>query len=583
MKHTSQGRRGAGHSDAKSMRHARKLSHRMLEYSSRGTQKVEFLHQVCRMLLDASGCDTIEAFVREAGVSSCWHARIGRGVPFLVEIKAAEEISQESASPRSSPISQVEELCSVFLSGRKELSEVAFTKRGILWSHKSDRPLTSSKNAVDVETDDYCYSREGYKSLLLAPLEAAGASLGVLGFMSKTPEYFTEGDLEFYEDLAQTLSVALVNRRAQAALRERVKELTCLYGIARLVEKPETSREEILNGIVKLLPPAWQYPEITVGRIVLDGRSYSSSDFMDTGQKQAADIIVDGEVRGVVEVVYLKERPRRDEGPFLKEERSLIDAVAREMALIVERDEAEQERRELEEQLWHSDRLATIGELAAGVAHELNEPLGSMLGFAQLTMKRDDVPAEARQDIEKIVSASLHAREVIGKLLLFARQRRLSKTKVKVNSVIEDALYFLSARCASAHVEVERDLAEDLPEITADPVQLHQALINLIINAIHAMPGGGRLKIKTRSSKRRVLLFVEDNGVGMKEDLISKIFLPFFTTKDVNQGTGLGLSVVHGIVTSHGGTISVESEEGRGTAFEIALPVDGKSQKNGSS
>lgn len=564
------------------MRYARRLSHRMLEYSSRGAQKVEFLHQVCRMLLDASGGDAIEAFIKETGASSHWRARIGRNVPFLVEIKTAEEIPQESASPKSLPVSQVEELCSTFLGGRNELSEVALTKKGVLWGHKSGRPLTSATDAVGVESHDYCYTTEGYKSLLLAPLGAAGVSLGVLGFMSKTPGYFTENDVEFCEDLAQTLSVALVNRRAQAALRERVKELTCLYGIARLVEKPETSREEILNGIVKLLPPAWQYPEITVGRIVLDGVSYSSSEFMETAEKQAADIVVNGEVRGVVEVVYLRERPRRDEGPFLKEERSLIDAVAREVALIVERNQAEQERRQLEEQLWHSDRLATIGELAAGVAHELNEPLGSVLGFAQLTMKRDDVPAEARRDIEKIVSASLHAREVIGKLLLFARQRRLSKTKVKVNPVIEDALYFLSARCASARVEVERDLAQDLPEITADPVQLHQALINLIINAIHAMPEGGRLKIKTRWSKRRVLLFVEDTGIGMKEELISKIFLPFFTTKDVNQGTGLGLSVVHGIVTSHGGTISVDSEEGRGTTFRIALPVNGNSEKKGS-
>jgi signal transduction histidine kinase len=124
-------------------------------------------------------------------------------------------------------------------------------------------------------------------------------------------------------------------------------------------------------------------------------------------------------------------------------------------------------------------------------------------------------------------------------------------------------------------VDAELDLARDLPEITADPVQLRQALINLIINALHAMPGGGHLKIKTRAAKRAVSLFVEDNGAGIREDVVGKIFLPFYTTKDVDQGTGLGLSVVHGIVTSHGGTITVDSEEGRGTAFEIVLPVTG--------
>jgi signal transduction histidine kinase len=545
----------------------------MLRLSSQGIQKVEFLHQVCRMLLDASGADSVETCMRETDVSPYWHARLGRELPFLIEIMTTEEKALESRSLKSNRVSEVEGLCDVFLSGRVELSEVVFIKNGVLWAHKSNHELTSSIGTPSVETLERRLTREGHRSLMLAPLEATGAHVGVLGFMSKTPDYFTEDDVEFCEDLAQTLSVALVNRRAQAALRERVKELTCLYGIARLVEKSETCREEVLKGIVELLPPAWQYPEITVGRIILDGKSYPSQGFRDTGTKQSADIIVADEVRGVVEVVYLKERPRRDEGPFLKEERNLIDAIAREVSLIVERDLAEQERVQLQNQLWHADRLATIGELAAGVAHELNEPLGSILGFAQLTMKRDDLPADATKDIDKIVTATLHAREVIKKLMLFARQKPLSKTKVDLNAVVEDGLYLLSARCTAVGVDVERDLAEDLPEITADPVQLHQALINLIINALHAMPRGGHLKIKTRAAKRAVSLFVEDNGAGMSEDLTAKIFLPFYTTKDVDQGTGLGLSVVHGIVTSHGGTITVDSEEGRGTTFEIVLPV----------
>jgi signal transduction histidine kinase len=547
----------------------------MLRLSSQGIQKVEFLHQVCQMLLDASGADVVETCMRETDVSPYWHARLGRELPFLVEIMTTEDRALQSKSLKSNRVSEVEGLCDVFLSGRVELSKVVFIKNGVLWAHKSNHKLTSSTGTPGVETLERCFTREGHRSVMLAPLEAAGAHAGVLGFMSKTPDYFTEDDVEFCEDLAQTLSVALVNRRAQAALRERVKELTCLYGIARLVEKPETYREEILKGIVELLPPAWQYPEITVGRIILDGKSYPSRGFRDTGTKQSADIIVAGEIRGVVEVVYLKERPRRDEGPFLEEERNLIDAIAREVALIVERDLVEQERMELQNQLWHADRLATIGELAAGVAHELNEPLGSILGFSQLTMKRDDFPADATKDIDKIVTATLHAREVIKKLMLFARQKPLSKARVDLNAVVKDGLYFLAARCTAASVDVERDLAEDLPEITADPVQLRQALINLIINALHAMPGGGHLKIKTRPAKRAVSLFVEDNGAGMSEDVAAKIFLPFYTTKDVDQGTGLGLSVVHGIVTSHGGTIAVDSEEGKGTTFEIVLPVTG--------
>jgi two-component system NtrC family sensor kinase len=555
----------------------------MLRYSSQGMQMVDFLHQVCRMLLDTSGADVIEMCMRESEGAPNWHARLGRELPFLVDILPGGEKRAASRPRESSRVSEVEGLCDQYLSGRSELTEVIYTKNGELWGHRSGRPLAPSPQPGDGGARAARAAGVTRGSLILAPLKTAETDIGVLGFISKTSDHFTEDDVEFCEDLAETLSVALVNRRAQAALRERVKELTCLYGMARLVEEPGAPRDRVLNGIVKLLPPAWQYPEIAVARIVLDGKPYSTQGFRDSGQKQTADIVVNGDTRGAVEVVYLKEKPRRDEGPFLKEERNLIDAIARELALILERDMAEEQKLQLQEQLWHSDRLATVGELAAGVAHELNEPLGSILGFAQLTMKRGDLPSEAVEDIDKIVSAALHAREVIRKLLVFSRQKSPSKTNVNLNQVIEDGLYFLSARCSAAGINVLRNLDRDLPMITADPVQLHQALINLVINAIHAMPKGGTLKIETRGGKRNVMMIVEDNGVGMSEKVISKAFLPFFTTKDVDQGTGLGLSVVHGIVTSHGGTITVDSEEGKGATFEIVLPVTGPPNKETSS
>jgi len=366
-----------------------------------------------------------------------------------------------------------------------------------------------------------------------------------------------------------------LSQAVEAALRERVKELTCLYGIAQIAGRPEISLEEFLRGIVELLPPAWQYPEITFARIVLDGHSYSTPGFRACRQKQTADIVVSGARRGVVEVDYAKEKPELDEGPFLKEERNLIDAVARQVALIIERRQAEEDKAKLEGQLRHADRLATIGLLAAGVAHELNEPLGNILGFAQLARKCQRLPESAKQDIEKIESASLHAREVIKKLLVFARQMPPEKTRVNLDQVVEEALDFVGARCAEAGIEVECSLSRDLPEITADPAQLNQVLVNLVVNALQAMPEGGKLTVRTRACENDVSLIVEDTGVGMSEEALERIFVPFFTTKDVGEGTGLGLPVVHGIVTSHGGSIEVESKLGRGTRFEIRLPVEG--------
>jgi len=372
-----------------------------------------------------------------------------------------------------------------------------------------------------------------------------------------------------------------LSHSAQAALRERVKELTCLYGIAQIAGKPEISLEQVLQGIVELLPSAWQYPEITFARITVDGRSYSTGGFKESAQKQSADIVVAGEGRGVVEVVYVEQRPELDEGPFLKEERNLIDAVARQVASIIERRQAEEDRKKLQDQLRHADRLATIGLLAAGVAHELNEPLGNILGFAQLAKKCRGLPESAKRDLEKIEFASIRAREVIKKLLVFARQTPPEKTRVNLNQVVEETLYFLEGRCMDAEIERECSLQADLPEITADPAQLSQVLVNLVINSLQAMPKGGKLMVQTGLCEEGLLLAVEDTGVGMSEDVLKQLFVPFFTTKDVGQGTGLGLPVVHGIVISHGGTLRVKSELGRGTRFEIRLPVEGRGDAEG--
>jgi signal transduction histidine kinase len=249
-------------------------------------------------------------------------------------------------------------------------------------------------------------------------------------------------------------------------------------------------------------------------------------------------------------VVYTNTKPQLDEGPFLSEERSLIDAIARQIAFIVEQRETEKERLELHEQLRHADRLALIGQLASGVAHELNEPLGSILGFAQLARKTPAFPDQTNKDIDKIIKASLYAREVIKKLLVFAREMPPQRGMIDVNQVVEEGLYFFEARCAKSGIELIRSLSPEIPKIYGDQSQLNQVLINLVVNAIQAMPDGGNLTIETCIGDSYITLVVEDSGIGMSEEIKSKIFTP-----------------------SHNGRIKVESTAGQGTRFEIQLPI----------
>jgi signal transduction histidine kinase len=271
--------------------------------------------------------------------------------------------------------------------------------------------------------------------------------------------------------------------------------------------------------------------------------------------------------------VYLEPRPELDEGPFLAEERRLLDSVAREIALIIERRQAEIEQARLQDQLRHADRLATIGKLAAGVAHELNEPLTRILGFAELLKELPGMPPQAASDLGRIESAALHAREVVRKLLLFARQITPRQGKVCVNRLVQEVIAFFQARLTEQSIKVQTELGGSLPDLLADESQIRQIIMNLCINAIHAMEKGGLLTIATQVRGEEIVLSVRDTGPGVPEEIRGKIFLPFFTTKDVDVGTGLGLSVVHGIVKSHRGRIKVVSNAGRGAEFKVYLPV----------
>jgi signal transduction histidine kinase len=209
------------------------------------------------------------------------------------------------------------------------------------------------------------------------------------------------------------------------------------------------------------------------------------------------------------------------------------------------------------------------------VAHELNEPLVAILGFAQLLKGSPDLSTQATRDVEKIINASLHAREIIRKLMLFTRQMPAKKAKCDFNQLISEGLYFLESRCAKEGIVIIRQLEDGLPQFLADQSQLYQVLVNLAVNAVQAMPGGGKLTIRTRSDTDNVYLTVEDTGIGMDAEVQKQLFIPFFTTKDVGQGTGLGLAVVHGIVSAHAGSITVNSVVGKGSTFEVRLPFNG--------
>jgi len=530
------------------------VSRKILGSANQGEAGNTFYKGIMQSVLDLAGCEAAELRVIEHGKVQISELDLTGSRKFRLRLMPAGTSEAGEVFPCLDTGTALEQLCFAAFQHTGNSSLPSSTPHGSFWAGRSD-------------------AAEGFVSLAIIPFSFEEEVRGLLLLKSRGADFFNREDIEIIEELAETLAVAIAHWRTHSALEERIKELSCLRDIATVAARPNISLPEILQEAVGLLPRSWQYPDIATARIVCDGLTFAAPGFKEGFESIRSDIVVDGKKRGFIEVSYKRPVREHDEGPFLHEERSLIIAMANEIALVIERSQAEEEKDRLEEQLRHADRLATIGQLAAGVAHELNEPLGNILGFAQLAAKASGIPEAVGKDLDRIISASLHARTVIERLNLFARQSPQRRGLVDLNRVINEGLYFLGHRCAKVGITLVRELASDIPEIIADQSQLYQVLVNLVVNAIQAMPDGGRLTIRTSKYDTQVAFSVEDTGIGIDDETRSKIFLPFFTTKDVNEGTGLGLAVVHGIVTAHGGSITVDSQVGKGSRFEVRLPL----------
>ncbi len=244
-------------------------------------------------------------------------------------------------------------------------------------------------------------------------------------------------------------------------------------------------------------------------------------------------------------------------------------------AVHITRDITEQKRQN--ERLMMTERLASIGELAAGAAHELNNPLTSIIGISRLLME-SEVPDDIRKDLELINSEAQRAADVTSNLLTFARKHRPVKEPTQVNDIIEDVVKLRAYAHKSNCIVVERHLALDLPEVPVDSFQMQQVFLNIVINAEYFMTQAhsrGTLTITTKRQKGSVRVSFADDGPGIHRENLGRIFDPFFTTKEAGKGTGLGLSICHGIVAAHGGQMYARSQPGKGATIFVELPTNG--------
>ncbi|GAB4441993.1 MAG: response regulator [Chloroflexi bacterium OHK40] len=412
------------------------------------------------------------------------------------------------------------------------------------------------------------------RAILQVPLTVGNQVIGVLAVDNRTTDRpFTETDQNLLASLADYAAIAIENARLFERVKleeQRYKGLFAnaydlIFMLDRELRITSMNRVgEMLTGypVAKLIgsplaalcsPASWQgvLPSL---RQLLTGQSVEPFELE--------------LVRHDQEPVYLEVSAQVIQNGVGV---SGLHCIARDLTV----------RRRLEQQLIQSEKLSAIGQLVAGVAHELNNPLTSVSGYAQLLLRDTRLPADTHQDIEQIYAQAERAGKIVQNLLIFAREHKPERRMVSVNEAITSALALQNYQLKVDNIGVLAELAPDLPFTTADSHQLQQVFLNLITNARHAMvEKGGRGTLTLRSSLVRgengvamIQVEVADTGVGIPERDLPKIFNPFFTTKPVGQGTGLGLSICFGIIKEHDGQIWAESQLGVGTRIFVTLPV----------
>jgi PAS domain S-box-containing protein len=448
---------------------------------------------------------------------------------------------------------------------------------------------TYGQTALEIATDDPdapaargmrlerpAFSRDPLGPLLLAPLRGWRRALGALvvdGPLTGGQDENQRAD--FVNELSRQLSAAIENIQL---LDEVLKQRRLL--------------EDTFNSLIDLVVVTDdQLRVVQMNDAFIERTSLSRTDLID----RTLDTLVGPELAAWVAAGDASDaspgggRSRRFEEPRLGGTLAvtmtpLINAAGDPAGhVLVARDitheiRLEREQAALRERLGQSEKLAALGQFVAGIAHEMNNPLQGVLGHLELMIETSPDARPLRRDLRRIYHEADRAAKIVRNLLVFSGARRMTRRRLRVNRLLSRAISSRAASRARGAIELTRDEAADLPAVMGDPLLMHQAFLNILINAEHAILGTGnpgRIEVRTtyEPRDRRVVTVVQDSGPGIPPEVLPRIFDPFFTTKEVGQGTGLGLAITYGIIQEHGGTITAANAAAGGAVFTITLPA----------
>jgi PAS domain S-box-containing protein len=457
-------------------------------------------------------------------------------------------------------------------------SDTADVSRGVRVS-TDDLSAPAAVSMRRIRSEIVPASEDAVTPLVTVPLRGTRRALGTVVFEGVRVETGGEIDLlDRADELGRQLSSAIENlqllddvMRARRELENTFDSITHLIAVADMrghivhvnqafAIRVGRTREELLDE------PIARYigPELTAW---LDDRRETQK-ATKSSEPAVTREVVDPKWNGpfMVTVTDLLNHEREPVGSVI---------VARDLTT---QTRLETEREELRKRLTQSEKLAALGQFVAGIAHELNNPLQGVLGHLELLRVTGAFPKQLRREVQVIYREADRAAKIVRNLLVFAGSRRLVRRRVSLNVVLQKVLSLRAPAHRAIGIEVVRHYDEKLPRVPSDPLLLHQVFLNMVMNAEHAIAAtghGGRIEIRTAvdETRDRIITTVRDTGTGIPEDTLSRIFEPFYTTKEVGKGTGLGLAITYGIVQEHGGQILAANHPDGGAVFTVELPI----------
>jgi len=352
-------------------------------------------------------------------------------------------------------------------------------------------------------------------------------------------------------------------------LKERIKELTCLYEVSKIISEADSIKKEVLKKIILSTKKAWLFNKDAIVEMNLLNFNLSTAQIPNQSITQISTITIFGVSQGSIKVHY--PNTKYTNADFLEDEQKLLNTIALQIGNYIEKFKNLEKRDLLRQTLERADRLSTLGEITAGIAHELNTPLANILGFAEL-IKENNIDPEITSDISIVINSVIYSREIVKKLMLFSCENPQQLESTDLKPLVTFVLSFLKQNFQKKEIKSEVLFKNENIVATIDAVQITQVLFNLLLNAIYTSPNKSIIRVNIDNDDQNIFIVIEDQGEGVPDDIKPKIFDSFFTTKPNNEGLGLGLSVVKEIITNHNGEITVEDNFPQGAVFKIRLP-----------